>query len=368
MSKVENPKSKQAAEGKPDIVAILTEHFMKLESGIERISKKLDKPKPIVAFEILKEPLDSTITDKVYEMGGEGAVFWSDGDLTQIFYRIDGISNSQRPAAMLPVNVEPFQKMFLTNKTAQAGKFVYIGIAQSRDFASVLSSFPSLPQFPAAVALSDTLANPTTSEIGANMLLWDSTGVQWIRALSAAPGANVGNVRILAAGLQLSAAGGWNRWAEQAQIGDGNTGANIAAIASSIFNASTYDRLRNNIDSSVFASASTAVGTTNSADIVLYNARGINLIVDITSVGAAGTVQLVVQVKDSVSGKYATVASFSIDTAISTNNKQVYPGVVAVVAVNGFESFSRVLGRIIRVQEVVAGNAVTLSVGRTDIV
>lgn len=38
----------------------------------------------------------------------------------------------------------------------------------------------SLAQIVAALALSDALANPTTSEIGANVLLWD--GTQWVRA------------------------------------------------------------------------------------------------------------------------------------------------------------------------------------------
>lgn len=39
-------------------------------------------------------------------------------------------------------------------------------------------------ELPGAVALSDALSNPTTSQIGSNLLLWDTAASQWERAIS----------------------------------------------------------------------------------------------------------------------------------------------------------------------------------------
>jgi hypothetical protein len=36
-------------------------------------------------------------------------------------------------------------------------------------------------RFSSAVALSDSVANPTTTQVGSNLMLWDASGTQWVR-------------------------------------------------------------------------------------------------------------------------------------------------------------------------------------------
>lgn len=46
---------------------------------------------------------------------------------------------------------------------------------------TVLSGIVTTPQLPAAAALADNLANPTTAQLGTNVLVWDATNSVWVR-------------------------------------------------------------------------------------------------------------------------------------------------------------------------------------------
>jgi hypothetical protein len=101
----------------------------------------------------------------------------------------------------------------------------------------------------------------------------------------------------------------------------------LRGIAPTLFNGSTWDRVRNNAEFTILQSAVRS-GTLYSDDLVNYNAKGILLFFDITAVPGTDTVQLVVQVKDFASGGYN---DFLVGTAWSTTGRRtylLYPGAV----------------------------------------
>ena len=75
--------------------------------------------------------------------------------------------------------------------------------------------------------------------------------------------------------------------------------------------------------------------------------------VDVTDVGAAGTLDVTVERKDPLSGKYSTIATFTQISAVSTVEKSVGAGCEE----------NKNLGKTIRVKAVVGVNAVEFSVG-----
>jgi hypothetical protein len=98
----------------------------------------------------------------------------------------------------------------------------------------------------------------------------------------------------------------------------------------------TWDRWRNNTDVTALASAS--YNTTQTVNLKNYNGRGIQVVFDMTAVGATTNWTLAIKNKDAVSGKFITVLT---GTAVSTNVTsayRVYPGLTAVANtdVNGF--------------------------------
>lgn len=129
------------------------------------------------------------------------------------------------------------------------------------------------------------------------------------------------------------------------------------------FNNTTWDRVRNNVDTTglVTLSAATA-GTFNGTDQINYNGRGIQVLVDVTA-ATAMTLTINIQGKDAVSGKYYTILSSAALAAVASTQLTVYPDttVVANVAV------SQPLPRTWRVQAVVTGTSVTATVGASVI-
>ena len=109
------------------------------------------------------------------------------------------------------------------------------------------------------------------------------------------------------------------------------------------FNETNFDRERGNVNVTALASAA-RTASTNSADLVNYNGRGIHVYLDVTvNPGAAETLQLLIQAKDALSGGYYNLLSDGAQAyggVAGSRQAIVYNGVAAasadVDAVAGF--------------------------------
>ena len=99
-----------------------------------------------------------------------------------------------------------------------------------------------------------------------------------------------------------------------------------------LYNGATWDRMRANIEGTALASAA-RTGTTQSADIVNYNGRGVHVFLNITVVPGVDTVSVSVLAKDPVSGAYKTVLLSPPVGVAGSFHYQVYPGVTDAGAV-----------------------------------
>lgn len=124
------------------------------------------------------------------------------------------------------------------------------------------------------------------------------------------------------------------------------------------FNGTTWDRKRAHGAYTLLASASRTT-TQVSADIVVYNERYLDLILDMTVVGT-GSVTVLIEGKDPASGKYYTLLA---GAAVITNSTNVYRiGPTLVAAANAVAQFA--LPRTIRITVTANNaNAATYSVG-----
>lgn len=134
-----------------------------------------------------------------------------------------------------------------------------------------------------------------------------------------------------------------------------------------LWNGSSLDRARANAEATVLASASNAAGTRTSADQTNFNARGVLLVLDITALGAAETLTLIVDAKDPVSGIYIGLTAF-VDVGVDTAYT-LYPGAVETAAVVALQVQGVALPRTwrVRVTTAPAVNASTFSVGASYI-
>ena len=134
-----------------------------------------------------------------------------------------------------------------------------------------------------------------------------------------------------------------------------------------LFNSTTWDRERNNEDITVLASAA-RTAETDSADLTNFNARGLMLFVDVTSITSAPALTVNIQMKDPVASKYITIwtAAATITTA-TTAVYLIYPGAIAA-DYDGTEAVSIAVPRTWRVR-VGVGNAdsATYSIGASFI-
>lgn len=107
--------------------------------------------------------------------------------------------------------------------------------------------------------------------------------------------------------------------------------ANGLATGAMVYNGSTWDRQRGNIEQTVGIVAAGVTTTQTGADQTNYNWRGVKVVFDMTVVGT-GSVTLSIQGKDTASGKYYTILAGAAVITNVTNVYTVYPG--AVVAAN----------------------------------
>lgn len=141
---------------------------------------------------------------------------------------------------------------------------------------------------------------------------------------------------------------------------DGVTSANMLETAQGLFNGTTTDQMRGNLDNiTVLASASRTTTQTQS-DQTNYNHKGIIVVLDMTVAGASPSVTLEIDGKDPVSGKYYAILTGAAVTTVTTNVYKVYPGVTT----GANAAVSDVLPRTYRIKVTANNaNAGTYSVG-----
>ncbi|MGE0227764.1 MAG: hypothetical protein AB7I38_10995 [Dehalococcoidia bacterium] len=124
-----------------------------------------------------------------------------------------------------------------------------------------------------------------------------------------------------------------------------------------LFNGSGWDRLRGNAAATGLASAARTASTATS-DQTNYNGRGAQIILDVTATpNNAETLQVTVELKDPVSGKYVQVAAFTALTAsvlgatptTETYVYTLYPGAAETIATAKHELQALPIGRTWRV-------------------
>lgn len=96
-----------------------------------------------------------------------------------------------------------------------------------------------------------------------------------------------------------------------------------------LFNGSTWDRQRGNLDNVSLISASAATATQNGTDQTNYNHRGVIVVYDATAVTGSGSFTIAIQGKDPVSGKYYALLTGTARSTTGTDVLTVYPGITA---------------------------------------
>lgn len=134
-----------------------------------------------------------------------------------------------------------------------------------------------------------------------------------------------------------------------------------------MFNGTSWDRVRNNVDTAALVSHVAASAGVNGADQVNYNGRGIKIVVDITAMtGTTPMLTVTLQGKDAASGKYYTILVSTALAAVATTTLEVYPGIATAANVTAGVT----LPRTWRVITTIAGTtpAITATVGASVIV
>ncbi len=109
----------------------------------------------------------------------------------------------------------------------------------------------------------------------------------------------------------------------------GNGAGVLYGIGTLAYDGSAWVYARTNLNETLLASAA-QTATVTVADQINYNARGLDLIVDVTAVsGTTPTLTVALQGKDPASGKYYTILASASITAVGTTVLHVYPGLVA---------------------------------------
>lgn len=104
-------------------------------------------------------------------------------------------------------------------------------------------------ELPAAAALSDTTANPTTAMTGAAGMVWDEVNSQWVRARTAgSAGQTIGGGAPVVVPHHWHGTGAFYPAvaASNANAGDATTGEYHAVTGLMAYNGATFDRVRGN--------------------------------------------------------------------------------------------------------------------------
>lgn len=124
--------------------------------------------------------------------------------------------------------------------------------------------------------------------------------------------------------------------AQTAAGSDGVTATNVLESAMGVYNGSTIDQFRGNVDTAalITVSAANPSATQNSSDQTNYNGRGVIVVFRMSSIGSNTGLTLTIQGKDAASGQYYTLLSGAAVTTNSTNVYTVYPGAPATANVS----------------------------------
>lgn len=187
----------------------------------------------------------------------------------------------------------------------------------------------------------------------------------WKQAVNST-GSIANGVGVGAVGLYVSNGGtAWTPIATGGSIADANGGVLALPVCQWAYNGATFDRLRNNVDVTLLASAARTT-TQTSADIVTYNCQAVVFTLDVTAVpGSAPSLVVTINYKDPASGKYITLLTGVAVTAVGTTTYAVDPRLVA-----GTEPYTKTvpaaLGRTFQIVITAGnGNSATYSAGYT---
>lgn len=142
-----------------------------------------------------------------------------------------------------------------------------------------------------------------------------------------------------------------------------NSGAGVFETGDWIYNGATWDRQRSNVNATLLASAA-RTASADSGDIVNYNGRGIQVVVDVTVDPASASFTTQIQVKDISSGKYITVLTSVAINGVGTTRLTVYPGITVAANVSASDLISRTW-KVTTTH--VDGDSITYSIGASII-
>jgi hypothetical protein len=180
-------------------------------------------------------------------------------------------------------------------------------------------------ELPAAAALADATANPTAPAVGAFAHVWN--GTTWDRlaepSSSGASGTNLGIANVAhhfyGGGTSYAVARG------ATIIGDANAGAAFASQGNMAFNAVTWDRVRNNLEGTVLASAA-RTSAPGAVTLTNFNGRAVYIIVDVTAIVASPSITVTIAGVDVVSGVAYTLLTGAALTGVGTTVYKVGAG------------------------------------------
>jgi len=158
-------------------------------------------------------------------------------------------------------------------------------------------------ELPSAGSLADATANPTAPAVGSHLLAYN--GTTWDRVISTQGALKAASVMLSSGSLVV----------ENAASGatDSNSGSAHGASASLQFNGSSYERQRGNTEGALLASSVRATDT-NSANQTNYNARGVIIYINVDIAAAGETVTPKLYLRDTTSS-----ADFLIWTGAAIN-------------------------------------------------
>lgn len=222
-------------------------------------------------------------------------------------------------------------------------------------------------ELPAAAALADGTANPTVPLVGSAIEMYNGTTWDRVRG-DTTNGIDVDVTRVtgtVTVDSVLPAAGAL-------ADGTANPTTPLVASGGELFNGTTWDRARGVTEGTLLASAA-RTATTNSADQTNYNAQGVVVSVDFTATpNNAETFTLAIQAKDPVSAKYVTITAFAALTSsglgatptTETYLYSLYPGAAETAATAKHEVQALALPRTWRISAIhSAAGSWTYSVG-----
>ena len=96
-----------------------------------------------------------------------------------------------------------------------------------------------------------------------------------------------------------------------------------------LFNGTTWDRKRNNLEEVTLLGSAERTASLATATQTNYNARGVMLILDVSAITDTPSIQVVVQVMPILCGDYEAVLRGGQVTTVSLNSYVVYPGAIA---------------------------------------